>query len=117
MISVIFAFLFVDLFDNTGTLIGVAKRAGLMGADGHLPKMGRALIADSTAAMGGSLLGTSTTTSYIESACGCGCWRPHRPDRLRGGRAVPAGAVLRTAGRHRAAHLPPHRHLLFMSPY
>ncbi|SDU26722.1 putative MFS transporter, AGZA family, xanthine/uracil permease [Pseudomonas pohangensis] len=70
MLSVIFAFLFVDLFDNTGTLIGVAKRAGLMGKDGHLPKMGRALIADSTAAMGGSLLGTSTTTSYIESAAG-----------------------------------------------
>ena len=70
MISVIFAFLFVDLFDNTGTLIGVAKRAGLMGKDGHLPKMGRALIADSTAAMAGSLLGTSTTTSYIESAAG-----------------------------------------------
>ena len=70
MISVIFAFLFVDLFDNTGTLIGVAKRAGLMTPDGHLPKMGRALIADSTAAMGGSLLGTSTTTSYIESAAG-----------------------------------------------
>ena len=70
MLSVIFAFLFVDLFDNTGTLIGVAKRAGLMSKDGHLPKMGRALIADSTAAMGGSLLGTSTTTSYIESAAG-----------------------------------------------
>ncbi|MDZ7889478.1 MAG: NCS2 family permease [Pseudomonas sp.] len=70
MISVIFAFLFVDLFDNTGTLIGVAKRAGLMSKEGHLPKMGRALIADSTAAMGGSLLGTSTTTSYIESAAG-----------------------------------------------
>ena len=70
MISVIFAFLFVDLCDNTGTLIGVAKRAGLMSKDGHLPKMGRALIADSAAAMGGSLLGTSTTTSYIESASG-----------------------------------------------
>jgi len=70
LISVIFAFLFVDLFDNSGTLIGVAKRAGLMGKDGHMPKMGRALIADSTAALGGSLLGTSTTTSYIESAAG-----------------------------------------------
>lgn len=70
LISVIFAFLFVDLFDNSGTLIGVAKRAGLMGKDGHLPKMGRALIADSSAAMFGSLLGTSTTTSYIESAAG-----------------------------------------------
>ena len=60
----------VDLFDNSGTLIAVAKRAGLMGKDGHMPKMGRALIADSTAAMAGSLLGTSTTTSYIESAAG-----------------------------------------------
>ncbi|MEG1078929.1 MAG: NCS2 family permease [Pseudomonas sp.] len=70
LISVIFAFLFVDLFDNSGTLIGVAKRAGLMRKDGHMPKMGRALIADSTAAMAGSLLGTSTTTSYIESAAG-----------------------------------------------
>ncbi|WPP00641.1 NCS2 family permease [Pseudomonas sp. HR96] len=70
MVSVIFAFLFVDLFDNSGTLIGVAKRAGLMGKDGHMPKMGRALIADSTAALAGSLLGTSTTTSYIESAAG-----------------------------------------------
>ncbi|MCY1418397.1 Adenine permease AdeQ [compost metagenome] len=70
LVSVIFAFLFVDLFDNSGTLIGVAKRAGLMRKDGHMPKMGRALIADSTAAMAGSLLGTSTTTSYIESAAG-----------------------------------------------
>ena len=70
LFSVIFAFLFVDLFDNSGTLIGVAKRTGLMGKDGHMPKMGRALIADSSAAMVGSLLGTSTTTSYIESAAG-----------------------------------------------
>ena len=70
LISVIFAFLFVDLFDNSGTLIAVAKKAGLMRADGHLPKMGRALIADSTAAMAGSLLGTSTTTSYVESTAG-----------------------------------------------
>lgn len=70
MISVIFAFLFVDMFDNTGTLIGVAKRAGLMRADGHLPKMGRALIADSATAIGGSMLGSSTATSFIESAAG-----------------------------------------------
>ena len=70
LVSVIFAFLFVDLFDNSGTLIAVAKKAGLMRKDGHMPKMGRALIADSSAAMVGSLLGTSTTTSYIESAAG-----------------------------------------------
>ncbi|WP_417660644.1 NCS2 family permease [Pseudomonas sp.] len=70
LVSVVFAFLFVDLFDNSGTLIAVAKKAGLMRADGYMPKMGRALIADSSAAMVGSLLGTSTTTSYIESAAG-----------------------------------------------
>ena len=70
LVSVVFAFLFVDLFDNSGTLIAVAKKAGLMRKDGHMPKMGQALIADSTAAMAGSLLGTSTTTSYIESAAG-----------------------------------------------
>jgi AGZA family xanthine/uracil permease-like MFS transporter len=70
LVSVVFAFLFVDLFDNSGTLIAVAKKAGLMRKDGYMPKMGRALLADSTAAMAGSLLGTSTTTSYVESAAG-----------------------------------------------
>ncbi|TBW35701.1 NCS2 family permease [Azotobacter chroococcum] len=70
LVSVVFAFLFVDVFDNSGTLIAVARRAGLMAPDGRLPKMGRALIADSAAALGGALLGTSTTTSYIESAAG-----------------------------------------------
>ncbi len=70
MIVVIFSFLFVDLFDNSGTLIGVAKKTGLMRADGYLPRMGRVLLADSTAAMSGSLLGTSTTTSFVESTAG-----------------------------------------------
>lgn len=72
LVSVVISFLFVDLFDNTGTLIAVAKKAGLMTPDGHIPKIGRALIADSTAALAGSVLGTSTTTSYIESAAGVG---------------------------------------------
>jgi adenine/guanine/hypoxanthine permease len=67
---VIFSFLFVDVFDNAGTLIGVTHRAGLTDADGNLPRMKQALIADSFAAMFGSLIGTSTTTSYIESAAG-----------------------------------------------
>ncbi len=70
LVSVIFAFLFVDVFDNSGTLIGVTKRAGLADEKGNIPKMGKALIADSSAALFGSLLGTSTTTSYIESAAG-----------------------------------------------
>ena len=67
---VIFSFLFVDVFDNAGTLIGVTHRAGLLDTDGNLPRMQQALIADSFAAMFGSLIGTSTTTSYIESAAG-----------------------------------------------
>jgi adenine/guanine/hypoxanthine permease len=67
---VIFSFLFVDVFDNAGTLIGVTHRAGLTDKDGNLPRMKQALIADSFAAMLGALIGTSTTTSYIESASG-----------------------------------------------
>jgi len=66
----ILALLFVDLFDNMGTLIGVCQRAGLLDKQGNLPKIGRALAADATAAMVGSVLGTSTVTSYIESAAG-----------------------------------------------
>ena len=70
MVTVIFAFLFVDLFDNTGTLIGLAHRAGLIEKDGTVPRLRGALVADSTAAMLGAVIGTSTTTSYIESAAG-----------------------------------------------
>ena len=68
--TIIFVFLFVDLFDNTGTLVGVAYRAGLVDADGHIPRLGRVLVVDSAASIAGSLLGTSTVTSYIESAAG-----------------------------------------------
>ena len=68
--GILFTFLFIDLFDNAGTLIGVTHRAGLLDADGNLPRMKQALIADSFAAMFGALIGTSTTTSYIESAAG-----------------------------------------------
>ena len=67
---VVFSFLMIDVFDNAGTLIGVAHRAGLLDQDGNLPRMRQALVADSFAAMFGSLIGTSTTTSYIESAAG-----------------------------------------------
>jgi AGZA family xanthine/uracil permease-like MFS transporter len=70
LISIIFALLFVDLFDTAGTLVGVAHRAGLLTPDGRLPRLKRALLADSSATMIGALLGTSNTTSYIESAAG-----------------------------------------------
>lgn len=68
--AVIFAFLFVDLFDTSGTLVAVAQKGDLMDKDGKLPRLGKALMADSTASVAGSLLGTSTTTSYIESGAG-----------------------------------------------
>ncbi|MBD3895150.1 NCS2 family permease [Halomonas sp. ML-15] len=70
MLSVIFAFLFVDLFDTSGTLIGVAHRGKLLDKDGKLPRIGRAMMADSGASMAGAVMGTSTTTSYIESTAG-----------------------------------------------
>ena len=66
---VVFSILFVDVFDNAGTLIGVTHRTGLM-KNGKLARMKQALISDSFAAMFGALIGTSTTTSYIESAAG-----------------------------------------------
>src|SRR3979411_219542 len=69
-IVVAFTFLFVDLCDTAGTRIGVTHRAGLLDRDGNLPRMKQALLADSFAAMFGALIGTSTTTSYIESAAG-----------------------------------------------
>ena len=70
LITIVFTFLFVDLFDTAGTLVGLAHRAGLLDQQGRLPRLGKALIADSTATAAGALLGTSTTTSYIESAAG-----------------------------------------------
>jgi len=70
LIAIILAFLFVDLFDNTGTLIAVAHRAKLMNAEGRLPRINRALTADSLAAIISAMLGTSTTTSYVESIVG-----------------------------------------------
>jgi len=69
-LKVLFVLLILDLFDSLGTIIGVSRRANLVDADGKLPKMDKALTADALATVGGALLGTSTTTSYIESAAG-----------------------------------------------
>ena len=70
LISVIFAFLFVDLFDTAGTLIGVAHQGGMLDEQGKLPRLGKALVSDSVATVAGAAMGTSTTTSYIESVAG-----------------------------------------------
>ncbi|MGG3571134.1 NCS2 family permease [Bacillus gobiensis] len=69
MLIVILTFFFVDFFDTAGTLVGVANQAGLM-KDNKLPRAGKALLADSTATSIGAVLGTSTTTAYIESTAG-----------------------------------------------
>ena len=70
MVTVVFTMLLVDVFDTAGTLVGVASRADLLDEEGKLPRLGRALISDSTATVVGGLVGTSSTTSYIESAAG-----------------------------------------------
>ena len=70
VVEIVFVFLFVDLFDNVATLVAVTKRAGLMDDSGAIPRLNRIFIADSVATMAGGLAGTSTVTSYIESAAG-----------------------------------------------
>jgi len=70
MVTVILTLLLVDVFDTAGTLVGVANRAGMLDQNGHLPRLRRALLADSSATAMGALLGTSSTTSYIESTAG-----------------------------------------------
>ena len=69
LLEILFAFLFVDLFDNVGTLVGVCEQGGFV-KDGKIPRVGRVLLADSVGTIFGSLTGTSTVTSYIESAAG-----------------------------------------------
>ncbi|NGM51808.1 NCS2 family permease [Caulobacter sp. 602-2] len=70
LLEIIFVFLFVDLFDNVGTLVAVTKKAGLVEPDGTIPRLNRILTADSAATMIGAAAGTSTVCSYIESASG-----------------------------------------------
>jgi len=69
LLEILFAFLFVDLFDNVGTLVGVCEQGGFI-KDGKIPGVGRVLVADAVGTVFGSLAGTSTVTSYIESAAG-----------------------------------------------
>lgn len=70
MLTVILTLLLIDVFDTAGTLVGVATRANMLDADGKLPRLKKALLADSGATAAGALLGTSSTTSYVESAAG-----------------------------------------------
>ena len=70
VVTVVLTFFLVDVLDNAGTLIATTQRAGLLRPDGTVPRLREALFADSGGAMLGAVLGTSTTTSYIESAAG-----------------------------------------------
>jgi adenine/guanine/hypoxanthine permease len=70
LIEIVFVFLFVDMFDNVGTLVAVTKRAGLVDKDGSIPRLNRILLADSVSMLVGAVAGTSPVTSYIESASG-----------------------------------------------
>ena len=70
MVPVILSLLFLDLFDTSGTLVAVSQRAGLLKANGEIPHLKGALLADSSATIAGALVGTSTTTSYVESTAG-----------------------------------------------
>jgi AGZA family xanthine/uracil permease-like MFS transporter len=69
-VEIVFVFFFVDLFDNVGTLVGVGKKAGLFDSANRIPRLNRILFSDATATITGSLAGTSTVVSYIESAAG-----------------------------------------------
>ncbi len=70
MLVVMFTFLFVDVFDTVGTLVGVASKAEMLDEDGKLPRVSRALFADAVGTVAGACLGTSTVTTYVESAAG-----------------------------------------------
>lgn len=70
LLDVVFVFLFVDMFDTIGSLVGLGRQAGMMTPDGKLPRINRALFADAAATVGGAMLGTSTVTTYIESSTG-----------------------------------------------
>ena len=70
LLEIVFVFLFVDLFDNVGTLMAVTRKAGLVGRDNKIPRVTQIFVVDATATIAGSLAGTTTVTSYIESAAG-----------------------------------------------
>ena len=70
LLVIVFAFLFVDLFDTLGTLVGVSTKAGMLDKDGKLPKIKGALLADAVGTTAGAVLGTSTVTTFVESASG-----------------------------------------------
>ena len=109
-VVILFAFLFVDLFDTLGTLVGVSSKADMLDKDGKLPKIKGALLADAVATTVGAAFGTSTTTTFVESASGVCRGRKNRTYR-RGSSYAYLGCLccfLRSSWQSRP--LPQHRH-------
>ncbi|STU50308.1 xanthine/uracil/thiamine/ascorbate permease family protein [Klebsiella pneumoniae] len=96
--GVIFSFMLVNLFDSSGTLIGVTDKAGLADANGKFPRMKQALFVDSVSSVAGSFIGTSSVTAYIESSSGVSVGGAYRPDRRCRWYPVPAGYFPLSAG-------------------
>lgn len=96
--GVIFSFMLVNLFDSSGTLIGVTDKAGLADAKGKFPRMKQALYVDSVSSVTGAFIGTSSVTAYIESSSGVSVGGKYRPDGSRRWPAVPAGYLPVAAG-------------------
>ena len=96
--GVIFSFMLVNLFDSSGTLIGVTDKAGLADEKGKFPRMKQALYVDSISSVTGSFIGTSSVTAYIESSSGVFGWRSYRSDGSGCWSAVPAGYLSVAAG-------------------
>ena len=70
MLAIVFTFLFIDMFDTMGTVIGVSQKAGMVDKDGNIPEAEKVFLADSIGTVAGACLGTSTTTTYVESSSG-----------------------------------------------
>ena len=97
LLEIVFVFLFVDLFDNVGTLVGVCEQGGFV-VDGKIPRVGRALVSDAVGTIFGALTGTSTVTSYIESAAGVAAGARTGLSNVFVAGLFLSGRLLRTAG-------------------
>ena len=100
--GIIFSFMLVNLFDSSGTLIGVTNRAKLADDKGHFPRMKQALVVDSVSSVGGAFAGDLVRDGLHREQLRRRRRRSHRPDRHRGGHPVPAGHLLLSGRRHGA---------------
>ena len=106
-LEIVFVFLFIDMFDNIGTLLAVGKKAGLFDKAHQIPRVNRILLADATATMVGSLTGTSTVASYIESAAGVAAGGRTGVTAIVTGAALRGRAVRGAGGRRHSRRRPP----------